>query len=125
MTLLGIIFFFVLAVNRGWIGPHARVALGGIASAIVFAAGLELKRRYGTTYSTLAAVGAGIAGGYATLLSAAALYHMLSDWAALLIAVGIAAVGLATSSPGARRSSPGSDCSARCSSPPSSWRRAA
>ena len=97
VTLLGIVFFFVLAVNRGWIGPEARVALGGIASAIVFAAGLELKRRYGTTYSTLAAVGAGIAGGYATLLAAAALYHMLSHWAALLIAVGIAAVALATS----------------------------
>jgi len=97
VTLLGIVFFFVLAVNRGWIGPDARVALGGIAAAIVFAAGLELKRRYGTTYSTLAAVGAGIAGGYATLLSAAALYHMLSDWTALVAAGGIAAVGLATS----------------------------
>src|SRR5947209_7439510 len=77
VTLLGIVFFFVLAVNRGWIGPNARVALGAIASALVFAAGLWLKRRYGTTYSALAAVGAGIAGGYATLLSAAALYDML------------------------------------------------
>ena len=96
VTLLGIVFFFVLAVNRGWIGPNARVALGAIAASLVFGSGLELKRRYGTTYSTLAAVGAGIAGGYATLLSAAALYHMLSDWEALLVAVGIAAVGLVT-----------------------------
>ena len=126
VTLLGIIFFFVLAVNRGWIGPNARVALGGIASAIVFAAGLELKRRYGTTYAALAAVGAGIAGGYATLLSAAALYHMLS-------ALGGAARrrrdrgGRArhVARRGARRSSPGSGSSARCSSRPSSWRRAA
>ena len=97
MTLLGIVFFFVLAVDRGWIGPTGRVALGGIAATIVFAGGLELKRRFGPTYSTLAAVGAGIAGGYATLLSAAALYHMLSTWTALLVAAGIAAVGLATS----------------------------
>jgi uncharacterized membrane protein len=97
VTLLGIVFFFVLAVNRGWIGPTARVSLGAIAAAVVFAAGLELKRRFGTTYSTLAAIGAGIAGGYATLLSAAALYHMLSDWEALLAAGGIAAVGLAIS----------------------------
>src|SRR5204863_8806621 len=58
--------------------------------------GLWLKRRYGMTYSTLAAVGAGIAGGYATLLSAAALYDMVSYWEALFIAAGIAAVGLAT-----------------------------
>jgi hypothetical protein len=28
VTLLGILFFFVLAVNRGWIGPVARVSLG-------------------------------------------------------------------------------------------------
>jgi predicted membrane protein DUF2339 len=97
VTLLGIVFFFVLAVNHGWIGPTARVSLGGIAAAIVFAAGLELKRRYGTTYSTLAAIGAGIAGGYATLLAAAALYGMLSNWAALFAAGVIAAVGLATS----------------------------
>jgi len=97
VTLLGIIFFFVLAADRGWIGPHARIALGGIAAALVFGSGLELKRRFGTTYATLAAVGAGIAGGYATLLSAASLYHMLSDWTALVVAGAIAAVGLATS----------------------------
>ncbi|HEY2354970.1 MAG TPA: DUF2339 domain-containing protein [Gaiellaceae bacterium] len=97
VTLLGIVFFFVLAVNRGWIGSTGRVALGAIASTLVFAGGLELKRRYGTTYATLAAVGAGIAGAYATLLSAAALYHMLSHTAALLVALGIAAVALATS----------------------------
>ncbi|MDX6482005.1 MAG: hypothetical protein QOG85_2515 [Gaiellaceae bacterium] len=96
VTVLGIVFFFVLAVNRGWIGPHTRVALGAIAAALVFGAGLELKRRYGPTYSTLAAVGAGIAGGYATLLSAATLYHFLSDWSALVVAVVIAVVGLAT-----------------------------
>ena len=28
VTLLGIVFFFVLAVNRGWIGPVTRVTLG-------------------------------------------------------------------------------------------------
>ena len=40
VTLLGVLFFFVLAVNRGWIGPVARVSLGAIASALVFSAGL-------------------------------------------------------------------------------------
>jgi uncharacterized membrane protein len=28
VTLLGIVFFFALAVERGWIGPAARVSLG-------------------------------------------------------------------------------------------------
>jgi hypothetical protein len=49
VTLLGVLFFFVLAVNRGWIGPEIRVACGGLASTIVVGAGLWLKRRYVST----------------------------------------------------------------------------
>jgi uncharacterized membrane protein len=97
VTLLGVIFFFVLAVNRGWIGPEIRVASGGVASAILIGAGLWLKRRYGTTYSALAAVGAGIAGAYATLLAAVSLYDMVSKPLALVIAAAIATVGVAVS----------------------------
>jgi uncharacterized membrane protein len=97
VTLLGVVFFFVLAVNRGWIGPELRVACGGIASAIVFSAGLWLQRRYETTYSALAAVGAGIAGAYATLLASVALYDLVSKPVALVVAAGIASVGVAVS----------------------------
>ena len=97
VMLLGIVFFFVLAVNRGWVGPVGRVALGGGAALCIFAGGLELRRRYGDTYSSLAAVGAGIAGGYATLLSAAALYDLIPDYVALAIAAAIASVAVATS----------------------------
>jgi uncharacterized membrane protein len=97
VMLLGIIFFFVLAVNRGWIGPAARVTLGAVASALVFGAGLYVKRRFEELYhSALAAVGTGIAGGYMTLLAAKVLYDVVPDWAAMLIAAGIAAVGVAT-----------------------------
>src|SRR5436190_8243259 len=96
VTLLGIVLLFGLAVNRGWIGPTARVGLGAFASAIMFGAGWWLQRRYGQTYSALAAVGAGIAGGYASLLAAAALYDLVPSLAALAIAAGIAAVGIAT-----------------------------
>jgi uncharacterized membrane protein len=97
VTLLGIVLLFALAVNRGWVGPWQRVGIGALASAIVFGGGFWLRRRYGPTYSALAAVGAGIAGAYATLLAAAALYHLLPDLAALGAAGGIAAVGVATS----------------------------
>src|SRR5204862_36712 len=45
----------------------------------------------------LAAVGAGVAGGYATLLAATALYDMLPTWGALLAASAIAGLGLAVS----------------------------
>lgn len=96
VTLLGILFFFILAVNRGWIGPTGRVGLGAIASAGVFVAGLWLRRRYGETHSALAAVAAGIAGGYGTLLAAAALYSLVPHATALVIAAAIAGVGLVT-----------------------------
>ena len=93
VTLLGVVFFFVLAVDRGWIGPAERVMLGAAASAIVLVAGLWLRRRYGETYSALAAVGAGIAGAYATLLAATALYGFVSEPVALAVAAVIAGLG--------------------------------
>src|SRR5579859_4780675 len=96
VTLLGIVFFFVLAVNRGWIGPEGRVGLGAAAAVIVYGAGLELRRRYGETYSSLAAVAAGIAGGYGVLLAAAQLYHFVGHLGALVIAVAIAGLALVT-----------------------------
>jgi len=60
VTVLGIVFFFALAVNRGWIGPGARVAFGAVASTVVFLAGLELRRRYGRLHAPLAAVAANV-----------------------------------------------------------------
>ena len=97
VTLLGIVFFFVLAVNRGWIGPVARVTLGALVSALVFSAGLYVKRRSEELYqSALAAVGVGIAGGYMTLLAATVLYDLIPNWAALGFAVAISAAGVAT-----------------------------
>ena len=72
VTLLGVVFFFVLAVDHGWIGHEGRVGLGGAASVLLVLAGIELRRRYGTTHAALAAAGAGIAGAYVTLLAASA-----------------------------------------------------
>ena len=97
VTVLGIVFFFALAVNRGWIGPGSRVALGAAASTIVFVAGLELRRRYGRLHAPVAAVGAGLAGGYATLLAATALYDLVPEGAGLIFAAVIAAAGIAVS----------------------------
>jgi uncharacterized membrane protein len=91
VTVLGVVFFFVLAVNRGWISPELRLGFGAAASLAVFAGGFWLRRRFGTTYAALAAVGAGIAGGFATLLAASALYGFVSEPWALLAATGIAA----------------------------------
>ncbi|HLG08340.1 MAG TPA: DUF2339 domain-containing protein [Gaiellaceae bacterium] len=92
---LGIGLFFVLAANRGWINEEMRVAFGATASALVFGAGLLLRARYGQYWSALAAVGAGIAGAYATVAAAAARYDLLPDGLALPLAGLIAAAGTA------------------------------
>jgi hypothetical protein len=93
VMLLGIVFFFVLAVERGWIGPLARVSLGAAASVICLAAGTWLQRRFGGTYAAVSAAGVGVAGLYATLLAATALYDLVPRPAALALAGGIAALG--------------------------------
>jgi uncharacterized membrane protein len=95
VTLLGVLFFFALAVNHGWIGPTARVALGGGASVGVVLAALWLRRRFGETYASLAGAGAGIAGGYGTLAAATALYDLVSKPVALAAGAAIAAVAVA------------------------------
>lgn len=94
VTLLGVVFFFVLAANRGWIGPELRVALGAAASIGVFAGGFWLRRRDPESYSSLAAVGAGLAGGYVTLAAATVLYGLLPSALALPFAAGLAAAGV-------------------------------
>ena len=95
VTLLGVVFLFVLAANRGWIGPEIRVGIGALVSVGVFVAGIEVKRRFGQLYSALGAVGAGIAGSFATLLAANALYGFISDLVALAAAGLIAACATA------------------------------
>jgi uncharacterized membrane protein len=97
VTLLGVAFFYVLAVDRGWIGPEVRIAFGALASSLVLGAGLWLERRFGVTHAALGAVGAGIAGYYATLLAATELYHLLPGGAALVVAAAIASVGVVLS----------------------------
>jgi len=97
VTLLGVVLLFVLAVNRGWIGPWERCGIGFAVSSLFFGGGLWLRQRFGSTHSALAAVGAGLGGAYASLLAAAALYDLLPGWAALVVAAAIAAVGVTTS----------------------------
>jgi uncharacterized membrane protein len=93
VTLLGIVFFFALAVERGWIGPAARVTLGASVSAVLIAAALWLRQRFGDTYASLSAAGVGIAGFYTTLLAATALYDLIPSSVAVVGAAAIATVG--------------------------------
>jgi uncharacterized membrane protein len=95
VTVLGIVFFFVLAANRGWLSPEIRLALGALTSVALFAAGFWVRRRFGSLYAAVAAAGAGIAGAYATLLAATALYDFIPQGWALVAAAAIASAGAA------------------------------
>jgi uncharacterized membrane protein len=93
-VLLGVVFFLVMAVSRGWIDEPTRVALAFLGSTVLVAAGLVLYERQGQTQAALAAVGAGIAALYASLTAATALYDLISP--ALGLAVAAIVGGTAT-----------------------------
>ena len=97
VTALGITLLFVLAAEQGWIGPVARVLAGAITASLVFGAGVVVRHRFGQVKAGLAAVAAGIAGGYATLAAATVLYALVPDVVALVLAAGIAGVAVAVS----------------------------
>lgn len=90
VMLLGVVFLFILAANRGWFGPGARVASGAIVAVLLVGVGARLKARYGQYEAAVAAVATGIAAAYATLAAATLLYEMLPAWGALIVASGIA-----------------------------------
>jgi len=95
VTALGITLLFVLATNRGWITPAMRVLMGAAVSALAVGVGFWVRKRYGQMQMSLGAVGAGIAGGYASLAAAAARYDLVPDWLALPLAGVIAAIAVA------------------------------
>ena len=97
VTALGITLLFVLAAEQGWIGPVARVLAGAVTASLVFGAGVVVRHRFGQVKAGLAAVAAGIAGGYATLAAATALYGLVPDALALALAAGIAGIAVAVS----------------------------
>jgi uncharacterized membrane protein len=87
-VLLGVVFFLVMAVSRGWIDEPTRVVLAFLGSSVLVAAGLFLYERQGQTQAALAAVGSGIAALYASLTAATALYDLISPG----LGLGVAAI---------------------------------
>jgi hypothetical protein len=94
---LGAIFFFSLAIERGWIGEAARVLIAAAASSALLALGVWLEEKRGHTQAALAAVGAAVASLYLALAAAAVLYELipLALTLPLVLAVGATATGLA------------------------------
>jgi uncharacterized membrane protein len=96
-TLLGIALFLALAISHGWIGEEARVLLAGSMSLALLGGGAWLHDRRGRTEAAIAMVGAAVAGLFATLVVASAIYGLIPGLVALAgaLAVGATATRLA------------------------------
>jgi len=92
---VGVVFFLVIAVDRGWIGVEARVALAFVGSTILLAAGLFLYERRGQTEAAVAAVASALAALYASLTYATAVQEVIAQEAGLLVAGLVGAAGAA------------------------------
>ena len=94
-VLLGVVFFLVMAVSRGWIDEPTRVVLAFLGSTLLLALGLYLHERQGQTQAALATVGTAIAALYASLTAATALYDLISPGLGLVVAALVGATATA------------------------------
>ncbi|HYI74387.1 MAG TPA: DUF2339 domain-containing protein [Gaiellaceae bacterium] len=92
---IGAVFFLVIAVDRGWIGVEARIALAFTGSTILLAGGLFLYERRGQTEAAVAAVAAALAALYASLTYATAVKDVIATEAGLVVAALVGATGAA------------------------------
>ena len=95
VTLLGIVFLYALAEQRGWVGPGARVGFGVAVSSMLLGAAFVLRARYGDELEALAAAGTAVAGLYVSLFASVELYHLVPKAAGLPLALAIAGLAVA------------------------------
>jgi uncharacterized membrane protein len=96
-VVLGVVFFLVMAANRGWIDETTRVLLAFVGSTALLVTGLYLHEQQGRTQAALAAVATAIAALYVTLTAATQLYDLVDPVLALVFAglVGAVATSIA------------------------------
>ena len=96
-VVLGVVFFLVMAANRGWIDETTRVLLAFVGSTALLVTGLYLHERQGRTQAALAAVATAIAALYVTLTAATQEYDLVDPVLALVFAglVGVVATAIA------------------------------
>jgi uncharacterized membrane protein len=94
-VVLGVVFFLVMAANRGWIDETTRVLLAFVGATALLGVGLYLHERQGRTQAALAAVATAIAALYVTLTAATQLYDLLDPVLALVFAGLVGAVATA------------------------------
>ncbi len=94
-VVLGVVFFLVMAVSRGWIDEPTRVALAFAGSTALLLGALWLYERAGQTQAALAAAAAALASLYASLTVATVVYGLIPAAAGVLAAALVGAAGAA------------------------------
>ena len=92
---VGVIFFLAIAIDRGWIGVEARVALAFLGATALLVVGLVLHERRGQLEAAVAAVATALAALYASLTYATAVEDVISDVSGLVVATMVGIVGAA------------------------------
>ncbi len=94
VTLLGVVLLLILAIQRGWLGPLPRVAVGAGFGAILIGAGAWLHRRPAARTGAFALAATGIATLYLDTIAATSLYEFLPVPAGLAVGLVIAVGGI-------------------------------
>lgn len=94
VTLLGVVLLLILAIQRGWLAPLPRVAVGAAFGGILVGAGAWLHRKPTARTGAFALVATGIATLYLDTVAATSLYDFLPVPAGLAVGLAIAVGGL-------------------------------
>ncbi|MFC3454738.1 DUF2339 domain-containing protein [Amycolatopsis speibonae] len=94
VTLLGIVLFLVLAIQRGWFGPLPRVIGGAVLGAALVGIGLRLHRTPAGRTGAFALAATGIGALYLDAIAATTLYEYLPAYAGLALGLLIVVGGL-------------------------------
>ncbi|WP_338080356.1 DUF2339 domain-containing protein [Amycolatopsis rubida] len=94
VTLLGVVLLLILAIQRGWLAPLPRVAVGAVFGGILVGAGAWLHRKPAARTGAFALVATGIATLYLDTVAATSLYDFLPVPAGLAVGLAIAVGGL-------------------------------
>ena len=93
-VVLGLAFFFALAISHGWIGIEARTVLAGLASLAVLGVGIWLREHRGRNEAAMAAAATGLAGLFLTVVVAARVYELIPALPAVALGLAVGAVGV-------------------------------
>lgn len=92
ITLIGVAFLLVMAIQMGFFGPLARVLSGALLSAALIGAAVVVRGRTATTNAALGLAATGVATGYLDVLAVTRIYEWMPAAAGLVIA-GLLALG--------------------------------